>query len=195
VQQTYDGALKVMLPDTFGTTQFLAGAPDWVADWTGSAWIARILRRRDEFIAWLKGHGTDPLEKLVIASTPSMSTRFSDCMPIWRKPCKWTGAERFLGAADFTIVINGRRAAGSFQRRLGTLLTNDFRGCNPNDGGGFDPISLICKVSSVEGRPAVKLSDNYSKALGPHQKSSATGESLERRDHLQCSPRSLTSAN
>jgi nicotinate phosphoribosyltransferase len=26
---------------------------------------------------------------------------------------------------------------------------------------------LICKVSTVEGRPAVKLSDNYSKALGP----------------------------
>jgi nicotinate phosphoribosyltransferase len=47
------------------------------------------------------------------------------------------------------------------------LLTNDFRGCNPNDGAGFDPISLICKVSCVEGRPAVKLSDNYSKALGP----------------------------
>jgi nicotinate phosphoribosyltransferase len=32
---------------------------------------------------------------------------------------------------------------------------------------GFDPISLICKVSTVEGRPAVKLSDNYAKALGP----------------------------
>jgi nicotinate phosphoribosyltransferase len=26
---------------------------------------------------------------------------------------------------------------------------------------------LICKVSSVEGRPAVKLSDNFAKALGP----------------------------
>ena len=49
------------------------------------------------------------------------------------------------------------------------MLTNDFRGCNPNDGGGFDPISLICKVSSVEGRPAVKLSDNYAKALGPEK--------------------------
>ena len=31
---------------------------------------------------------------------------------------------------------------------------------------GFDPVSLICKVSDVEGRPAVKLSDNYAKALG-----------------------------
>ena len=24
-----------MLPDTFGTTQFLRDAPDWAADWTG----------------------------------------------------------------------------------------------------------------------------------------------------------------
>ncbi|MGB9286431.1 MAG: nicotinate phosphoribosyltransferase, partial [Candidatus Sulfotelmatobacter sp.] len=49
----------------------------------------------------------------------------------------------------------------------GTLLTNDFRGCDPSGCTGFDPISLICKVSDVEGRPAVKLSDNYAKALGP----------------------------
>ncbi len=34
-QQSYGGALLIMLPDTFGTTQFLEGAPDWVADWTG----------------------------------------------------------------------------------------------------------------------------------------------------------------
>ena len=46
------------------------------------------------------------------------------------------------------------------------MLTNDFRGCDPQDSSDFDPISLICKVSTVEGKPAVKLSDNYSKALG-----------------------------
>jgi len=65
-------------------------------------------------------------------------------------PNKWTADQRIRFSAGW-----------------GTLLTNDFRGCNPNDGAGFDPIGLICKVSSVEGRPAVKLSDNYSKALGP----------------------------
>jgi len=27
-------------------------------------------------------------------------------------------------------------------------------------------VSIVCKLSEVEGRPAVKLSDNYSKALG-----------------------------
>jgi nicotinate phosphoribosyltransferase len=74
----------------------------------------------------------------------------------------------FVSAADFhdsSKWTPGRRIR--FSAGWGTLLTNDFRGCNPNTGGGFDPISLICKVSSVEGRPAVKLSDNYSKALGP----------------------------
>ena len=33
----------------------------------------------------------------------------------------------------------------------------------------FDPVSLVCKLSEVDGRPAVKLSDNYSKAMGPPQ--------------------------
>src|SRR5205823_13844636 len=31
-QKSYGGELLIMLPDTFGTTQFLEGAPDWVAD-------------------------------------------------------------------------------------------------------------------------------------------------------------------
>jgi len=74
----------------------------------------------------------------------------------------------FRGAADFEDRNKWTPGARiRFSAGWGTLLTNDFRGCNPNEGGGFDPISLICKVSSVEGRPAVKLSDNYSKALGP----------------------------
>ena len=47
----------------------------------------------------------------------------------------------------------------------GTLLTNDFRGLAP--GRGTDPVSLVCKVWSADGLPAVKLSDNPSKATGP----------------------------
>src|SRR6202142_4679142 len=34
-EKTYDGELRIMLPDPFGTTQFLRGPPDWAADWTG----------------------------------------------------------------------------------------------------------------------------------------------------------------
>ena len=47
----------------------------------------------------------------------------------------------------------------------GTLLTNDFRGLAPQ--GRLDPISIVCKVISANGRPAVKLSDNPTKAMGP----------------------------
>ena len=32
--------------------------------------------------------------------------------------------------------------------------------------GRIDPISIVCKVTSVDGRPAVKLSDNPEKATG-----------------------------
>ena len=68
-QQTYEGELLIMLPDTFGTTQFLQNAPDWTADWTGQ----RIDSKNpyvagDEYIQWLKGRGRDPYTKLIIAS-------------------------------------------------------------------------------------------------------------------------------
>ncbi|MEM9522858.1 MAG: nicotinate phosphoribosyltransferase, partial [Pseudomonadota bacterium] len=31
----HDGNLRIILPDTYGTEQFLHGAPDWLAKWTG----------------------------------------------------------------------------------------------------------------------------------------------------------------
>ena len=41
-----------------------------------------------------------------------------------------------------------------------------FRSCAPDGSADLDPISLVCKVTSVDGRPAVKLSDNPEKATG-----------------------------
>src|SRR6202045_3039696 len=68
-QQTYDGALRIMLPDTFGTTQFLKNAPDWTADWTGQRMDSKNpYVAGDEYIEWLKGRGRDPHDKIVIAS-------------------------------------------------------------------------------------------------------------------------------
>jgi nicotinate phosphoribosyltransferase len=169
-QQTYEKALRVMLPDTFGTTQFLAGAPDWVADWTGQ----RVDSKNpyvagDEFIEWLKARGRDPGEKLLIASDTldvdqilGLHAYFGGTLASGKGPADFGSAADFH---DHDTWTEGRRIR--FSAGWGTLLTNDFRGCNPNTGGGFDPISLICKVSSVEGKPAVKLSDNYAKALGP----------------------------
>jgi len=169
-QNTYEGALRIMLPDTFGTTQFLGGAPDWTADWTGQ----RIDSKNpyvagDEYIEWLKVHGREAQDKLIIASDTldvddilGLHAYFGGTLQAGTTTGDFRDAADFL---DRRKWIPGRRIR--FSAGWGTLLTNDFRGCDPSGGRGFDPISLICKVSTVEGRPAVKLSDNYAKALGP----------------------------
>lgn len=142
-QQSYGGALLVMLPDTFGTTQFLEGAPDWVADWTGQRVDSKDpMAAGDEYIAWLMQRGRDARMKLLIASDGL------DVDEIVRLNAYFRGRIRF--------------SAG-----WGTLLTNDFRRCHPRDEDTLEPISLVCKLMTVEGRPAVKLSDNAHKSTGP----------------------------
>ena len=168
-QATYEGALRIMLPDTFGTTQFLENAPDWAADWTGqrvdskNPYIAG-----DEYIAWLKLRGRDPREKLIIASDAldvdeilGLHAYFGGTLAKSVTAADFHSASDFHDPKKWTANRRIRFSAG-----WGTLLTNDFRGCDPAGSGDFDPVSLICKVSSVEGNPAVKLSDNYAKALG-----------------------------
>ena len=123
----------------------------------------------DEYIEWLKARGREAQDKLIIASDAldvddilGLHAYFGGALQAGTTPAN------FRDAADFRDQrkwIPGRRIR--FSAGWGTLLTNDFRGCDPSGGTGFDPISLICKVSTVEGRPAVKLSDNYAKALGP----------------------------
>jgi nicotinate phosphoribosyltransferase len=142
-QETYGGHLLISLPDTFGTTQFLAGAPDWVADWTGLRIDSKDpVAGGEEAITWWSMRGRDPRSKLLL---------FSDGL-------------------DTPTMISLHR---HFQDRVrtgfgwGTLLTNDFRGCHPRGTSDLDPISLICKVTEANGRPAVKLSDNDAKPTGP----------------------------
>src|SRR6202451_3798277 len=68
-QSTYDGALRIMLPDTFGTTQFLENAPEWAADWTGQRIDSKDpFNGGDEYIAWLNAHGRNPHDKRLIVS-------------------------------------------------------------------------------------------------------------------------------
>ena len=141
--RSYGGALLIMLPDTFGTTQFLEGAPDWVADWTGQRVDSKDpVVAGDEYIAWLMKRGRDPRKKRLIASDG-------------------------LDVDDIVRLHGYFRGRIRFSAGWGTLLTNDFRGCNPRGDDTFEPLSLVCKLMTVEGRPAVKLSDNARKSTGP----------------------------
>lgn len=139
--EEHDGNLRIILPDTYGTEGFLAGAPDWLAGWTG----IRIdsgdpAAGAETAIRWWQDRGEDPRRKLII---------FSDGLDVDR------------------IVDLHRRFHGRVKVSFGwgTLLTNDFRGLVAGDG--LAPFSLVCKAVSADGRPTVKLSDNPAKATGP----------------------------
>ncbi|HLY43416.1 MAG TPA: nicotinate phosphoribosyltransferase [Terracidiphilus sp.] len=169
-QQTYQGELLIMLPDTFGTTQFLRDAPGWVARWTGQRIDSKNpFAAGDEYIGWLNERGVDPRSKRLIASDAldvdsilALHAYFAGTLRNGATPQDFRNAGDFKDERKWRPDRRIRFSAG-----WGTYLTNDFRNCNPKDDDSFDPVSLVCKLSEVDGRPTVKLSDNYSKALGP----------------------------
>jgi nicotinate phosphoribosyltransferase len=138
----YGGNLLIVLPDAFGTAAFLRDAPDWVADWTGfRPDSAPAIQGGETIIKWWQERGRDPREKLLI---------FSDGLDV-----------DMIEGAYHHFHGRVRMAFG-----WGTNLTNDFHDCSPFPNRQLDPISLVCKVSQADGRPAVKLSDNPEKATG-----------------------------
>ena len=168
-QQTYRGELLILLPDTFGTTQFLRDAPDWVSSWTGQRADSKDpYVAGDEYILWLEQHHRDPQQKLFIASDAldvdsilGLHSYFAGTLRNGAQPCDFRQASDFLDADRWNPRRRIRFSAG-----WGTLLTNDFRDCNPRGDNAFNPLSLVCKLNEADGRPAVKLSDNFQKALG-----------------------------
>jgi len=168
-QQTYHGELLILLPDTFGSTQFFNNAPDWVANWTGQRADSKDpFLAGDEYIAWLEKRGRDPKQKRFIASDAldvdtilQLHAHYSGTLQNAAKLSDFRQASDFLDKKKWTPDLRIRFSAG-----WGTLLTNDFRDCNPQGDPSFDPLSLVCKLNDVDGRPAVKLSDNFQKALG-----------------------------
>jgi nicotinate phosphoribosyltransferase len=138
----YAGNLLIVLPDAFGTDSFLRNAPDWVANWTGfRPDSAPPIEAGEQIIEWWKEKGKDPRDKLLI---------FSDGLDV--------------DAIEETYRHFEGRVRMAFG--WGTNLTNDFEGCAPRPIAGLRAISLVCKVSAANGRPAVKLSDNPLKATG-----------------------------
>lgn len=156
-QAMYGAGLRVCLPDTYVTQEFLKQAPDWLAkEWRGFRQDSGDpIAFGERVIGWYYKHKVNPMKegKLII---------FSDGL-------------------DVNQMI---RISGYFKDQInvafgwGTLFANDFIGCHPNRdeavpefgmtwGELFRPFSLVCKVSEANGRPAVKLSDNIAKATGP----------------------------
>lgn len=139
--EEHEGMLRIILPDTYGSEEFLTHAPDWLAGWTGIRVDSGDPATGAEMaIRWWQSRGEDPREKLII---------FSDGLDV----------------AEILSLYRQFHGRVKVSFGWGTLLTNDFRGLVPGDG--LAPFSLVCKAVAANGRPTVKLSDNPEKATGP----------------------------
>lgn len=155
-QNEYRGNLLVFLPDTFGTTQFLRDAPQWLSFWTGARPDSKDpFVAGDELITFWQRMGLTPEE---IAATRLII--FADGLDVATEGTEANGVD---------ILNLQHRFEGRVQIGFGwgTNLTNDFIGCAPSDPEALRALSLVCKVQSVNGQPTVKLSDNPGKASGP----------------------------
>ena len=140
-QAEHDGNLRIILPDTYGTRGFLDNAPDWLTSWTG----IRIDSGNPEKVAeyaleWWEKRGENPKEKLLIFSDGLDAPEIKRLHDLFAHRCK---------------VSFG----------WGTMLTNDFK--HLVEDNALAPFSLVCKATSANGQPTVKLSDNPRKAMGP----------------------------
>jgi nicotinate phosphoribosyltransferase len=159
-QQLYGDTLTIAVPDTWGTTQFLENAPPELLHWKGfrpdskppAAAVA-------ELVAWWQAHGIDPRQRLIVLSDGlDVETGLEGFEP-GDAPLKTMGPD----------IPSLQESLGKFAALTygwGTTLTNDFAGCVPGRPDALKPISLVCKVESVDGVAAVKFSDNLQKGLG-----------------------------
>src|SRR5215813_10385169 len=124
-EQTYHGELLILLPDTFGTTQFLENAPDWVASWTGQRADSKDpYQAGDEYVRWLEQRGRDPRQKLFIASDSldvdtilGLHAYFSGELRNGASPADFAQASDFVDGEKWQLKPRIRFSAG-----WGTLL-------------------------------------------------------------------------
>ena len=140
--QDYDGNLRVILPDTYGTKGFLKRAPAWLASWTG----IRIDFGR-------AGGGGGDRHRLVGEPGPGPAREARHLLRrAGRRPDR--GALPPLPQAGAGSPSAGGRCSPTTSAawRRGTRWRRS---------------AWSARRSRANGRPTVKLSDNPAKALGP----------------------------
>ncbi len=164
-QSLFDrGGLRIVLPDTYGSSQFFENMPEELAydvayNWRGVRLDSGDpIKEAELYLSWLKRYNIDPIatNKIVIPS---------DGLDV-----------KSMLAIDDALV---GRIAHPFG--WGTNFGNDFAGCHPRAQEEavisgerlalswdelFSGHSFVCKVTSANGRPCVKLSNNTNKATG-----------------------------
>jgi nicotinate phosphoribosyltransferase len=149
-QNQYRGNLLVFLPTRSAPRNSSEGAPQWVSYWTGARPDSKDpYEAGEELIAFWRRLGHQRRQDRLPPSWWSSPTAR-------RRRCR---ARRPNGLTYRALQAHfGGRVLTGFG--WGTTLTNDFIGCTPAARDLMKAISLVCKVSRVNGTPAVKLSDS-----------------------------------
>jgi nicotinate phosphoribosyltransferase len=165
-------ALRIVLPDTYGSAQFWRDMPNDLGKEVAETWRGIRADSGDcivealNYAQWLKSQGLSNerilKEKIVIPS---------DGLDV-------TAKERCGSMIEIDKVLDG---VIDHPFGWGTNLSNGFAGCHPrpddravvndvpldlSNGDLFRGQSLVIKVDSANGNAAVKLSNNINKATG-----------------------------
>jgi nicotinate phosphoribosyltransferase len=163
-----EGVLAIALTDTFGTPAFLRAFAKPVAPLTNSSSSAST---RDASTGKVPSYGQvftgvrqdsgDP------ATFVKMMRKFYDDQGITDKK-----TIVFSDSLDINLCLHYKSLcdeAGMIPSfGVGTFLTNDF--VDTITGKKSVPLNIVIKISSANGRPAVKISDNIGKNTGDQQK-------------------------
>jgi nicotinate phosphoribosyltransferase len=144
------GTLSIALTDTFGTEQFLKG-------FSKTCNLTTPPRTYAQFFNGVRQDSGDPAE------FAKMMRRYYDSEGITERK-----TIVFSDSLDVDKCIELRelteREGFNTSFGVGTHLTNDFQ--HVETGGKSTPLNIVIKISSANGRPAVKLSDNLGKNTG-----------------------------
>ena len=151
----YPPAMLILLTDTYGSKQFFAGAPEWLASMSRGARgdSGDLFAYGDMLIAWYESYGVDPRTKLYV-------------------PSDGLNADMVIRLHEY---FKGRI---QMSYGWGTGLTNDFADLHPTPDRcvpGLAPLtwnelfrafSNVCKPVEANGRGCAKISDTKGKETG-----------------------------
>lgn len=147
------GNLAIALTDTFGTPQFLQcfRKPCTLLD---------VPKTYAEVFAGVRQDSGDPAEFV------HTMRRFYDSQGIKdKKTIVFSDSLDVEKCLEYKKVADSQGFATSFG--VGTFLTNDFVHRRGNVKGKKSvPLNIVIKISSANGKPAVKISDNVGKNTG-----------------------------
>ncbi|CAK7242114.1 MAG: nicotinate phosphoribosyltransferase [Sporothrix thermara] len=185
-----EGVLGIALTDTFGTPEFLrefgrpvrhleAGATSTTATTTTTTTASAA----DSFTSATSASDPAPQQQTPASTSKTYAQVFTGVRQDSGDPTEYVKLMRAFydsqGITDKKVIVfsdslNLERClqykqvseAAGFQPTfgVGTFLTNDF--VNLKTGKKSVPLNIVIKLSSANGRPAVKISDNAGKNTG-----------------------------